>query len=274
MSRHRLPSIPHPTQKDAALNKFLQAVRERLNNVAAEITSMQQSMAATVQAAPAPSRPIREERPERPNLPADAVSDLANAIALFYPPDAPSQADDGVPVGSLFPYAGEEPPNKYLICDGQAVSRAIFSDLFERLGIRFGEGDSSTTFNIPDLRRRYVAGPGDDFPLDEVVGASFVDLNHDHELEGFVIEPAGEHAHGNPPTAISGQTTEVQAGTGAIVSASNHSHNNGNTALAGQHTHAADGEIGEAIYPEHEDAALIENRPETLVMNYIIKARP
>lgn len=48
----------------------------------------------------------------------------------------------------------------YLKCDGAAVSREIFSTLFERIGIMFGEGDGTTTFNIPDYRGVFLRGLG------------------------------------------------------------------------------------------------------------------
>lgn len=40
----------------------------------------------------------------------------------------------------------------WLICEGQAVSRATFSGLFAVVGTSYGAGDGSTTFNVPDLR--------------------------------------------------------------------------------------------------------------------------
>ena len=49
-------------------------------------------------------------------------------------------------------------PNGWLLCNGSAVSRTTFSALFAKIGTTYGKGDGSTTFNIPDLRDRYIIG--------------------------------------------------------------------------------------------------------------------
>ena len=48
----------------------------------------------------------------------------------------------------------------WLLCDGQAVSRATYSDLFTLIGENFGAGDGSTTFNLPDYRGKFLRGLG------------------------------------------------------------------------------------------------------------------
>lgn len=49
-------------------------------------------------------------------------------------------------------------PLGYLICDGSAVSRSTYSDLFAIIGTTYGSGNGSTTFNLPDLRQRFPLG--------------------------------------------------------------------------------------------------------------------
>lgn len=49
---------------------------------------------------------------------------------------------------------------KWLECDGSAVSRTVFSRLFTALGTTYGAGDGSTTFNIPNFRGRALIGAG------------------------------------------------------------------------------------------------------------------
>lgn len=56
----------------------------------------------------------------------------------------------GVPVGAIIPTAGGA-VSGYLYCNGAAVSRTLYSRLFSAIGTTFGEGDGSTTFNLPDL---------------------------------------------------------------------------------------------------------------------------
>lgn len=66
-----------------------------------------------------------------------------------------------VPTGGLMPFAGASAPTGYLLCDGSAVSRSTYSDLFSAISTTYGTGDGSSTFNIPDLRGRVIAGQDD-----------------------------------------------------------------------------------------------------------------
>ena len=63
-------------------------------------------------------------------------------------------------VGEVRQFAGVTAavPAGWLLCFGQAVSRTTYSDLFQVRGTTWGAGDSSTTFNLPDLRGRVMAG--------------------------------------------------------------------------------------------------------------------
>lgn len=51
-------------------------------------------------------------------------------------------------------------PSGWLKCDGSAVSRSTYSSLFSAISTSFGNGDGSTTFNIPDMRGRIPIGAG------------------------------------------------------------------------------------------------------------------
>ncbi len=66
-----------------------------------------------------------------------------------------------MPSGSLMPYAGASAPTGYLLCDGAAISRSTYSALFALVGTTYGSGDGSSTYNIPDLRGRVIAGQDD-----------------------------------------------------------------------------------------------------------------
>ena len=63
-------------------------------------------------------------------------------------------------IGSIIPYGGTTTPSGWLLCQGQAVSRTTYADLFTAIGTAFGEGDGSTTFNVPDLRETVPVGSG------------------------------------------------------------------------------------------------------------------
>lgn len=63
-----------------------------------------------------------------------------------------------VPAGIVSAFAGVTAPSGWLMCYGQAVSRTDYSALFTALSTTYGSGDGSTTFNIPDMRGRAIAG--------------------------------------------------------------------------------------------------------------------
>lgn len=67
-----------------------------------------------------------------------------------------------VPIGSCIDFFGTTAPNSaFVLAYGQAVSRTAYATLFSLFGTTYGTGDGSTTFNIPDLRGRVVAGKDD-----------------------------------------------------------------------------------------------------------------
>lgn len=63
-----------------------------------------------------------------------------------------------LPVGIIMPFAGSSAPTGYQFCNGQALDRSTFSNLFSAIGTTYGVGDGSSTFNVPDLRGRVIAG--------------------------------------------------------------------------------------------------------------------
>lgn len=63
-----------------------------------------------------------------------------------------------VPAGCIMQYAQSSAPTGWLLCDGSAVSRTTYTNLFTIIGTLYGSGDGSTTFNIPDLRTRVAVG--------------------------------------------------------------------------------------------------------------------
>jgi len=66
-----------------------------------------------------------------------------------------------VPVGAVVSFAGATAPTGWLLCFGQAISRASNAALFTALGVTWGSGDGSTTFNLPDFRDYALVGKGD-----------------------------------------------------------------------------------------------------------------
>lgn len=63
-----------------------------------------------------------------------------------------------MPIGSALMWTGTVVPAHWLLCNGQAVSRSTYSRLFSTIGVTFGVGNGSTTFNIPDWQGRVPVG--------------------------------------------------------------------------------------------------------------------
>lgn len=76
-------------------------------------------------------------------------------------------------------------PSGYLTCDGTAVSRSTYADLFSAIGTVWGAGDGSTTFNVPDLRDRFPQAQGGSNGIATTGGAvspSVSDPGHTHTI--------------------------------------------------------------------------------------------
>jgi microcystin-dependent protein len=65
----------------------------------------------------------------------------------------------GTPTGTIIAYASNGSlPDGYLACDGSAVSRTTYADLFDAIGTDWGAGNGSTTFNLPNLNGYWAKG--------------------------------------------------------------------------------------------------------------------
>lgn len=108
-------------------------------------------------------------------------------------------------VGSIHLFAGATAPEGFLVCNGNAVSRSTYSELFDIIGTDYGTGDGSTTFNLPDLSGRVALGASQSFSLADNGGEAFHVLTeteipeHSHEVP--------QHGHGNDITITTPQLT-------------------------------------------------------------------
>jgi len=83
-------------------------------------------------------------------LPSETIDNTSGKIINVF--------DNVVPVGGLIPFGAAAAPSGWLLCDGTAVSRAGFADLFAVIGETYGVGDGVTTFNLPDMQSRIPVG--------------------------------------------------------------------------------------------------------------------
>lgn len=98
-------------------------------------------------------------------------------------------------IGSIHLYGGNVAPDGFLICDGSAISRSDYSELFAVIGTIYGEGDGVTTFNIPDLSGRVAVGAS----VNHTLGSSGGEERHflsENELP-LHEHTVPEHGHGS-----------------------------------------------------------------------------
>lgn len=107
-------------------------------------------------------------------------------------------------VGSIIISTSSVIPTGYHVCDGSAISRDQYSELFEVIGTTYGPGDGSTTFNLPNLSGKVAVGPTSGL----VLGATGGEVEH--------VLQSGEiaaHAHDVPShthtSSITAKTPEL-----------------------------------------------------------------
>lgn len=143
------------------------------------------------------------------------------------------------PVGTVLAFAGSTTPDGWLLCDGSAVSRTTYADLYAVIGDTYGDGDGSTTFNLPDMSDKFIqgnatsgtvktaglpnitGGPNNAIQIikaDKTVGAVDSGAFHVATSYNFSFEPDGESARGvrqlefdaSKSSAVYGNSTTVQ----------------------------------------------------------------
>lgn len=118
----------------------------------------------------------------------DGVAATPAAVATVQATVDALSIDLALPAGVTVPYAGATSPTGWLLCNGQAVSRTSYSRLFAAIGTTYGQGDGSTTFNVPDLRECNPVGIGK--------RASGVTNHNELTLGGFQDDQYQQHSHG------------------------------------------------------------------------------
>lgn len=92
-----------------------------------------------------------QKPPEQPTAPPNPTQDPPKPQPMMMVAFAP---------GMIMPFAGNVPPDGWWICDGKAVSRDMYPELFKAIGSAWGSGDDGDgpLFNIPDLRGMFLRG--------------------------------------------------------------------------------------------------------------------
>ena len=136
-----------------------------------------------------------EQSDDRFFIPPGSLDVGAAAIpgSVTYVSLAPPVQQALFPPGSIMDFAGTSAPAGFLLCDGSAVSRTTYSALFAAIGVVWGVGDGSTTFNVPDARGRAAIGAGTGTGLTtRTVGTG----NVGSEAQALTVAQLASHQHG------------------------------------------------------------------------------
>lgn len=160
------------------------------------------------------------------------------------------------PIGTIVPFAGilnteYLKTQGWLYCNGNTISRTDYAALFAVIGSNFGEGDNSTTFNLPDFRGTFMRGVSATSNNDPDVGSRTSPAkggsqgNNVGSVQGF--------ATGKPATALVTNLTGAHTHTAAHVPNDDSSYamagsyqaiwnsNGASTDASGSHTHNVNG---------------------------------
>jgi len=131
-----------------------------------------------------------------------------------------------VPAGSIQMWATATAPSGYVICNGTAISRTLYSTLYGVIGTTFGVGDGSTTFNVPNYQGVMPIGSNGTYALASTGGSTTITTNN-----------LPSHTHGFSVTTTGSGTTNTG---NAAISDPGHGHSYGLT-------YGASGMYGQAI---------------------------
>lgn len=123
-----------------------------------------------------------------------------------------------VPVGCILPFTGASAPTGYLLCNGQAILRVTYADLFTTISTTFGVGDGSTTFNVPDMRGRMIIGQN---------GASFTTIGGTGGSESRTLTTTELPAHTHTGT------TDISGAHSHSITDAGHTHTIQNSPVYG-----------------------------------------
>ena len=117
-----------------------------------------------------------------------------------------------LPIATIEVYAGSstDVPDGYLLCDGSAVSRTTYKELFQVIGTTYGTGDGSTTFNLPNIKGKVVvmldANDTDFDTLGETGGSKYLQ-EHTHKFN--IFSSLGTNGDGGYMGGSAGNRTDL-----------------------------------------------------------------
>jgi len=184
-----------------------------------------------------------------------------------------------VPSGSMFIWPTVTSPTGWLICNGSAISRTTYAALFAVIGTTYGVGDSSTTFNLPDLRGRSPFGVSGSYALASTGGsADSIVVSHNHTATSTVTSPGHQHFIANTDatgasSSITLTSSNYLAGKngGGGVSESYALQGTGTTSSIGLTSSATTGDTVATTVATNGSSGTGANLSPYLAINFIIK---
>lgn len=95
-----------------------------------------------------------------------------------------------IPIGSIIAYSSDNIPNNYLLCDESEISRTKYKDLFDIIETTYGNGDGTTTFNLPNLRGKTLVGKDENDIDFNTIGKEYGEKEHT-----LIIDEIPGHNH-------------------------------------------------------------------------------
>ena len=92
--------------------------------------------------------------------------------------------ETGIPVGAIMAF--HDVPAGWLQCNGAAVSRTTYAALFAKIGTKYGYGDGSKTFNLPNLHHKFIEGTNTTSEVGQSVSAGLPNITGEFVASAYV----------------------------------------------------------------------------------------
>lgn len=178
-----------------------------------------------------------------------------------------------LPPGVVAPYAKSTAPTGWLLADGSAVSRATYAALYAAIGDTYGDGDGSTTFELPNLKGKVVVGRDSGDSSFDSIGETGGEKNHTLTTNEMPTHSHNQNSHSHTTDAGGAHNHTIgtlgTSGSYGIKDGPASSSGTGSTSSHGGHTHGVNATT--ATNQNTGGGAAHNNMPPYIILAYIIK---